>query len=181
MLIDKFSEIATSMGVMMAGFIGRVEQASKDAISQVAQRFVPFLVLICVLTAFVNISGFGEWLATYFTPLAGSLWGQVIMAFVFTIPVLSPLLAPASAVAKVFAGLIGTQIGEGLISPNLVLSALWAIEAQVSCDSIAVQLGLMSAEEETIVNGVPSYLLARWVTGPLGVIVGYLCSIGMYQ
>ena len=180
-MLDKFTEIATNLGVVMADFISKVENASKKALNQVATRFVPFLVLICVLTALVNITGFGTWLATYMTPLASSLWGLVLMAFVFTVPVLSPLLAPASAVAKVFAVLLGTQIGAGLIPPNYVLAALWAIEAQVSCDSIAVQLGLMSAEEETIVNGVPSYLLARWVTGPLGVIVGYLCSIGMYQ
>ena len=44
-MLDKFSEIATSMGVMMANFIGKVEQASKDALSQIAVRFVPFLVL----------------------------------------------------------------------------------------------------------------------------------------
>lgn len=76
--------------------------------------------------------------------------------------------------------LIGTEIGNGNIAPQLALPALFAINSQVATDFLPIALSLADAEPDTIEDGVPSILMARVVTGPLGVLIGCLLSIGMY-
>lgn len=179
-MFEKFTDIVTTLGQVIARFVQTVQSAASDSLKMIATKFLPFLVLISIITGIVNGSGIGTWLAGVLAPLASSIWGLLLLSFIVTIPVVSPVLAPASVVAAIIGTLVGEQIGTGAVPVNYALPALWAVNAQVSCDSIAVQLGFMNAEEETIVNGVPAYLLARWVTGPIGVLVGYLFSIGMY-
>ena len=93
---------------------------------------------------------------------------------------LRPLGLRLELIAQVVGVLIGTEIGSGNISPQLSLPALFAINSQVAADFLPVALSLADADPETIEIGVPSILMARVVTGPLGVLIGYLLSIGLY-
>lgn len=179
-MIDKFADFATSLGEIISRFIMTVETAAKDTLKMIATRFMPFLVMTSVLSAFVSETTIGTWLANALSPLAGSLPGLVLLAFIVSCPIISPILAPASAVAAVCGTLVGTMIAAGEVPVICALPALWACNAQVGADSIAIQMNYCGAESETIVAGVPAYLVCRWVTGPLAVVIAWFLSVGLY-
>jgi len=95
-------------------------------------------------------------------------------------PLFSPILAPAAVIAQVIGTLIGVQIGLGSIPPQYALPALFAINVQVGCDILPVALTMADATPETVEVGVPSVLISRFVTGPIAILLAWVCSIGMF-
>ena len=132
------------------------------------------------LLGIIQASGLGNVIAHTISPLCSTLPGMIAISFICGMPFLSPILGPGAVIAQVVGTLLGAEFAKGNIPPQYSLPALFAINAQVGCDFIPVGLSLGEAEPETIEMGVPAVLYSRIITGPIGVIVGFLLSFGLY-
>lgn len=176
----KKASIITRIGKGVGSVVGKIFQAARDAVDMVMRNVLPFMAFISLIVGIINYTGIGNVIAKAITPLAGNVFGMVILSLICAIPVISPLIGPGAVIAQIIGVLVGEQIGAGNIAPSLALPALFAIDAQVGCDFIPVGLSLGEAEPETVEIGVPAVLFSRLVTGPLAVIIAYVASIGMY-
>jgi PTS system glucitol/sorbitol-specific IIC component len=160
---------------------GTFYQAGRDSVDMLIKNIIPFMAFVSMLIGIINYTGIGDAIATFLSPLAGSLWGLMIIALVCTLPFLSPVLGPGSVIAQIIGVLIGTEIAKGNIPPQFALPALFAINAQAGADFIPVGLSLGEAKPETVQYGVPAVLYSRLITGVLAVVIAYVASIGMYE
>lgn len=160
--------------------MGIFYQAGRDTVEMLLKNIIPFMAFMSTIIGIINYTGVGKVIANLLEPLSGSIIGFIIIAFICSIPFVSPVIGPGAVIAQVIGVLIGTQIAQGTIPVTYALPALFAINAQVGCDFIPVGLSLGEAKPETVSVGVPAILYSRMITGALAVVIGWIFSIGMY-
>jgi PTS system glucitol/sorbitol-specific IIC component len=178
---NKNKSIVTKFGLGAGKVINTFYQAGRDAVQTMINTIIPFMAFVSLLIGIIQGSGIGNVFAKVMSPLAGNVWGLLLIGFICSLPFLSPLLGPGAVIAQVIGTLIGVEIGKGNIPPHLALPALFAINTQNACDFIPVGLGLAEAEAETVEVGVPSVLYSRFLIGVPRVIVAWLASFGLYH
>lgn len=160
--------------------MGIFYQAGRDTVEMLFKNIIPFMAFMSTIIGIINYTGVGNVIANLLEPLSGSILGFIVIAFICSIPFISPVIGPGAVIAQVIGVLIGTQIAQGTIPVTYALPALFAINAQVGCDFIPVGLSLGEAKPETVSIGVPAILYSRIITGALAVVIGWIFSIGMY-
>ena len=175
------SSFIARIGMGAGKVVATFNQAAREAIQTMLNTIIPYMACVSLLIGFIQGSGVGTWLAKFMVPLAGNVWGLVIIGFICSLPFLSPLLGPGAVISQIIGTLIGVEIGKGTIPPQMALPALFAINNQNGCDFIPVALGLSEAEAETVEVGVPAVLYSRFLNGVPRVIVACLASVGRYS
>lgn len=173
--------IIARIGMGAGKVVSIFNQAARDAVQTILTTVIPFMAFVAMLIGVIEASGIGEWIANILAPLAGNIWGLILIGFICSIPFLSPLLGPGAVISQIVGTLIGVQIGKGVIPPQLALPALFAINTQNGCDFIPVGLGLAEADPETVEVGVPAILYSRFLNGVPRVVVAWLASFGLYR
>lgn len=172
--------LLTRIGLGAGKVIDTFYQAGRESIQTMLNTILPFMAFVAMLIGVIQGSGIGKLFAKIMTPLAGNIWGLLLIGFVCSLPFLSPLLGPGGVIAQIIGTLIGVQIAQGNVPPQLALPALFAINTQNACDFVPVGLGLADAKPETVEVGVPSVLYSRFLTGVPRVALAWLCSFGLY-
>lgn len=175
------SGLIAKIGMGAGKFISTVNQAARDAVQTMLNTVIPFMAFVSLIIGLIEGSGVGNWIANIMAPLAGNIWGLILIGFISSLPFLSPLLGPGAVISQVIGTLIGVEIGRGNIPPQLALPALFAINTQNGCDFIPVGLGLSEAKSETVEVGVPAVLYSRFLNGVPRVVVAWLASFGLYS
>lgn len=177
---EEKSNILVTFSRGIGSTMGTLYQAGRDSVDIIIRNVIPFMAFLSMIIGIINYTGIGDWIANLLLPLSHSIIGFIILAFICSIPFLSPILGPGAVIAQVIGVLIGTQIAAGTIPVTYALPALFGINAQVGMDFIPVGLSLGEADPETVEVGVPAILYSRVLTGALSVLIGWIFSIGMY-
>jgi len=175
------TSIVARIGMGAGKVVATFNQAAREAIQTMLNTIIPFMAFVSLLIGVIQGSGVGNWLAKLMVPLAGNIWGLILIGFICSLPFLSPLLGPGAVISQIIGTLIGVEIGKGNIPPQMALPAIFAINTQNGCDFIPVALGLSEAKSETVEVGVPSVLYSRFLNGVPRVLVAWIASIGLYQ
>lgn len=177
----KNKSILEKIGLGAGKVVATFFQAGRDAVQMMITTIIPFMAFVSMLIGVIQASGLGKVISETLSPLAGNIWGLLLLGFICSLPFLSPLLGPGAVIGQLIGTLIGVEIGKGNIPPQLSLPALFAINTQNAADFIPVGMGLGEALPETVEVGVPSVLYSRFLNGAPRVAIAWLASIGLYS
>lgn len=167
----------TVIGRSMGGVINVLFNSGRKSIDQVLRNVLPFMAFVTMLIGIINSTGIGTLLAHLLEPLAGNVFGLLVLSAICGLPFLSPILGPGAVIAQVIgAAIIGPAIASGTIPPAMALPALFAYDTQVGCDFVPVGLALGEAKPDTIRIGVPAVLISRQIMGPVSVAIAWAAS-----
>lgn len=167
----------TLIGRKMGGVVGVLFNSGRKAIDQVIRNVLPFMAFVTMLIGIISSTGIGLVLAHLLEPLAGNVFGLLVLSAICGLPFLSPILGPGAVIAQVIgAAIIGPAIANGTIPPAMALPALFAYDTQVGCDFVPVGLALGEAKPDTIRIGVPAVLISRQIMGPISVAIAWAAS-----
>ena len=167
----------TVIGRSMGGVINVLFNSGRKSIDQVLRNVLPFMAFVTMLIGIINSTGIGTLLAHLLEPLAGNVFGLLVLSAICGLPFLSPILGPGAVIAQVIgAAIIGPAIANGTIPPAMALPALFAYDTQVGCDFVPVGLALGEAKPDTIRIGVPAVLISRQIMGPVSVAIAWAAS-----
>lgn len=175
------TSLVARIGMGAGKVVAIFNQAARNGIQTMINTVIPFMAFVALMIGVINGSGIGAWLSHLLSPLAGNIFGLILLGLICSLPFLSPLLGPGAVISQLVGALIGTEIAKGNIPPQMALPALFAINTQNGCDFIPVALGLTEAESQTVEVGVPSVLYSRFLNGVPRVLVAWLASFGLYQ
>jgi PTS system glucitol/sorbitol-specific IIC component len=168
----------TLIGRKMGGVVGVLFNSGRRAVDQVLRNVLPFMAFVTMLIGIINATGMGTGLAHLMEPLAGNLFGLLVLSAICGLPFLSPILGPGAVIAQLIgAAIIGPAIARGSIAPAMALPALFAYDTQVGCDFVPVGLSLGEAKPDTIRIGVPAVLISRQIMGPVSVVIAWAASL----
>lgn len=175
-----FVGFITSIGRAMGGVVGVLFASGRKAIDQVLRNVLPFMAFVTMLIGIISSTGIGGMLAHLLEPLAGNVFGLLVLSAICGLPFLSPVLGPGAVIAQLIgAAIIGPAIANGTISPAMALPALFAYDTQVGCDFVPVGLALGEAKPDTVRIGVPAVLISRQFMGPVSVLIAWLASFAL--
>jgi glucitol/sorbitol PTS system EIIB component len=170
----------TLIGRKMGGVVGVLFNSGRKSIDQVLRNVLPFMAFVTMLIGIINSTGIGTVLAHLLEPLAGNVFGLLVLSAICGLPFLSPVLGPGAVIAQVIgAAIIGPAIANGTISPAMALPALFAYDTQVGADFVPVGLALGEAKPDTIRVGVPAVLISRQIMGPISVVIAWAASFAL--
>ena len=172
--------LITTIGRKMGGVVGVLFNSGRKAIDQVLRNVLPFMAFVCMLIGIISSTGVGGVLAHLLEPLAGNVFGLLVLSAICGLPFLSPVLGPGAVIAQLIgAAIIGPAIANGTIPPAMALPALFAYDTQVGCDFVPVGLALGEAKPDTIRVGVAAVLISRQIMGPVSVLIAWLASFAL--
>ena len=170
----------TWIGRKMGGVVGVLFNSGRKAIDQVLRNVLPFMAFVTMLIGIISSTGIGGVLAHVLEPLAGNVFGLLVLSAICGLPFLSPVLGPGAVIAQLIgAAIIGPAIAAGTIPPAMALPALFAYDTQVGCDFVPVGLALGEAKPDTIRIGVPAVLISRQIMGPVSVLIAWVASFAL--
>ena len=172
--------LITWIGRKMGGVVGVLFNSGRKSIDQVLRNVLPFMAFVTMLIGIINSTGIGGVLAHLLEPLAGNVFGLLVLSAICGLPFLSPVLGPGAVIAQLIgAAIIGPAIATGTIAPAMALPALFAYDTQVGCDFVPVGLALGEAKPDTIRIGVPAVLISRQIMGPVSVLIAWAASFAL--
>ena len=170
----------TLIGKKMGGVVGVLFSSGRKSIDTVLRNVLPFMAFVTMLIGIINATGVGTVLAHLLEPLAGNVFGLLVLSAICGLPFLSPILGPGAVIAQVIGtAIIGPAIANGTIPPAMALPALFAYDTQVGCDFVPVGLALGEAKPDTIRIGVPAVLISRQIMGPVSVLIAWAASFAL--
>ena len=107
--------------------VATFNQAAREAIQTMLNTIIPFMAFVSLLIGVIQGSGVGNWLAKLMVPLAGNIWGLILIGFICSLPFLSPLLGPGAVISQIIGTLIGVEIGKGNIPPQMAPCQLYLL------------------------------------------------------
>lgn len=92
------------IGNVMGIFTSR----GRDTVDMLLKNIIPFMAFMSTIIGIINYTGVGNMIANLLEPLSGSIFGFIIIAFICSIPFVSPVIGPGAVIAQVIGVLIGT-------------------------------------------------------------------------
>lgn len=178
--IDKMTSVAVGFGRVMGKIVNTIYGAARESFSLILTNVIPFMLFISLVSGIIIKTGFGNAFANILGVFTGSVGGLIVMAIICGLPVLSPLLGPGAVIESIVGVFIGNQIAMGIVPVSVAIPAYFAMSVVCGADFIAVGLSLSETDPDTIRLSIPSCLLSRFVTAPIGVLIGWVASIGLW-
>lgn len=179
-LIGRVSDIAMGLGKIISRIVNLFYDGARKGVDMMLKTMLPFMAFVSIIFALVTATGVGQAFADAMSGLLGTVPGLIIFATVLAIPVLSPLLGPGGVMESVIGAMIGQMIAAGTFPVNLAIAAYATVNVVSGCDFIAVGMSMGEADPDTIRLGVPASLFTRFLTAPLGVLIGWIVGMGMF-
>lgn len=179
-MIGRVSNVAVGLGKVISRIVNLFYDGARRGVDMMLKTMLPFMAFVSIIFALVTATGIGQAFADAMSGLLGSVPGLVVFATILAIPVLSPLLGPGGVMESVIGAMIGQMIAAGTFPVNLAIAAYATVNVVSGCDFIAVGMSMGEADPDTIRLGVPASLFTRFLTAPIGVLLGWVVGMGMF-